>query len=270
MELNTYAIRKSFTLNNWNPCPLLLDHEGRHAYFAGSPDNPGVRRIDIRTGLTEEVLGPSSPTHVQIKWRMSNTVEPLAVSPDDRDIVIHVQVHGAGVGDAVVWNLQARTERFFMKDVCCAAISPDGHQLAGTDGETIGIWDFSTGQRICQMPCPVRPTNSPASVLRLAFSPDGKFLVAGIAGGVNRPSFVGVWHVADYTKRTVFRCDSNFLRAICFIRGRKNWSLQAGTKWSAYGTWTSCPGATRTIGARPQKLTFEGARGRVRQARVRL
>ena len=192
------ASRKSFVVHNLFPYPLLLDREGSHCLLSRIVPAPEGFKHRPADRSDRGGVGPSSHIHVPLTWGLSNIVQPLAVSPDGRDLVVYVKIDGPVEGDAVVWNLQTRAERLFVKGVCLVAVSPDGLHLAGSDRRTIGIWDFRTGERVGGCWCAVRSSESgPQGIWRLAYSPDGKLLVAAITRGLHFPSWVGVWHVGD-------------------------------------------------------------------------
>jgi WD40 repeat protein len=57
------------------------------------------------------------------------------------------------------------------------------------------------------------------SVNDLAFSPDGKLLVATSIGGVGFPDDIVVWHTDTYSEPAVVQSDTEGARSMCFVPG---------------------------------------------------
>src|SRR5204863_9304802 len=101
-----------------------------------------------------------------------------------------------------VWDLATGKEKFSRETRSFAvAISPDGGVLA-TGGRTLEksdpvvLWDLRTGDKLRSLPANMY------QVFGLAFSPDGKWLAAGICGDsyfappkCSRPQVVRLWAV---------------------------------------------------------------------------
>ena len=67
--LDDGSLRKSFVIDTVFPYPLLLDRDGSHAYFPHDEAKivkRDLRRIDLRSGAIEEVLGGKSHTALNV------------------------------------------------------------------------------------------------------------------------------------------------------------------------------------------------------------
>ena len=105
---------------------------------------------------------------------------------------------GTGTGTLYVVELSTREVRFTRKCVSDDSIwsvvySPDGHSVAcggGVRYPVILVWDVATGRLERRFLCTYRHGHRQGS-LRLAYSPDGAFLVTGAFDGT-----VCVWRIA--------------------------------------------------------------------------
>ena len=100
----------------------------------------------------------------------------VAVSPDGRHAVT-----GSRDGTAAVWDLQTgkrlRELTGHQGWVNSVAVSPDGrHAVTGSHDQSVAVWDLATGQPLTQV-------SLDGPVWCVAWAPDGRFLIAGDAGG---------------------------------------------------------------------------------------
>jgi WD40 repeat protein len=206
--------RKTIRVPDFVRSQFVVDSDGTHAFVATSPpDNSVIYRVDIEKGTTDEVFGPGCQTHATIKWN-SDWIEPFAVSTDGRYLVVR-----AGL-TTLVWNLEKKQDRFLCSraagETCGpAAVSPDGAKLVTGSG-TVELWDFRSGKHIRRLWA--RGTVRGSSRFA-AFSPDGKFLVAGITEAVGFPSHLLVWRTSDYSSPVVLQCHTEMLRSMSFLPG---------------------------------------------------
>src|SRR5262245_15561892 len=142
-----------------------------------------VLGVDDRgSWLITDVNGTTAPQRGQLD--ISGRFEPVAVSPDGRWVALvgrreFVCAPIGEVGRRRWWSVRAATGR----EVSCAASSQDGRVASGqigpehTDGESDGelgtgsVYETDTGR-------PVALQARTGHVQRLAWSPDGRFLVA--------------------------------------------------------------------------------------------
>ena len=76
------------------------------------------------------------------------------------------------------------------------AFSPDGRWIATGNASDLVIWDAATGEEEFRLP---DPGNRDLPLLSLAFSPDGRRIIAGY-GRFNKPQGVGhamLWDADD-------------------------------------------------------------------------
>ena len=223
-DLKMRTCRKTIRTPDSVSSHFVVDGDGAHLFVATSPpDESAIYRMDIEKGTTEEVFGPGCQTHATINWKFE-LIEPLAVSPDGKNLVI-----GAGTtGVVVVWNLEKRQDQFLCslaaKNTCSvAAVSPDGAELV-TAPLTVELWDFRSGKHIREL---LARGVVPGHPEALAFSPDGKFLVAGFGNGIDFPSYLVIWRVGEYSNPTVLQCHAGALRSMSFLP-QTNWVVTAG------------------------------------------
>ena len=118
----------------------------------------------------------------------------------------------------VVWNQRTSTEEFSIGREGlasrCIAVSPDKSRLV-TVGEGIIVYDFRTRKVVHER----RLDNRGGSVSAIAFSPDGKLLVASVTSGKGFPSYAIVWRTNDYSAEVTFPLHANVVRAMVFLPG---------------------------------------------------
>jgi WD40 repeat protein len=148
---------------------------------------------DARTGkMLRQVVSPSTNTRA------------FAFAPDGKTFALAVEEtferNWVGVYDAGTGKLRRKLDGVFPR-IAAVAYSPDGKLLAGRIGnQAVYLWDLSTGARK-QLLGPQADPNYNARIdgfdgKRLAFSPDGRTLAAGMDGGTIR-----LWDVATGRER---------------------------------------------------------------------
>ena len=110
----------------------------------------------------------------------------VAVSPDGKLVVVggdNLTLLDAATGETV----RTITRRQRSNIVVAVSFSPDGTLVAAEDQYELRVWAAATGQL-------VRTMDGPATVGGLAFTPDGKHLLAAVWD--NKTAGVPVWEIA--------------------------------------------------------------------------
>jgi WD40 repeat protein len=216
-DLKTRKVRNEVSVDADYLRRLVAAPDGVHVYTMGTRKSGLVYCINVKTGVVGRVFGPESHVHPAIARSDPNfiCIEPRAISPDGNDLIISVCQQSV-----VVWNLRTATERFSCRlkddtDCRAAAVSPDQTVMA-TDGDGVGVWDFRTGKRITKLTV---GDIEAVEVSAIAFSPDGKLLVAALSRPAEFTSFLAVWRVGDYSQRVIVPCQEGHLGPIAFLPG---------------------------------------------------
>lgn len=110
----------------------------------------------------------------QLSRRVSGPIRALAFAPDGKTIIIgqsgQALLHAVGDGREIVLDEHAGG------GVAALAVSPDGKTLAVAKGYFAGLWDLNTKLQITML-------QEKSDITALAYSPDGRLLVAGLQDG---------------------------------------------------------------------------------------
>ena len=189
----------------------------------------------------------------------SRWIRKLVASPDGRLV--------ASVGDDMVCRLweapggkllhelrghDEQTPQHFPSMLYTCAFSADGQRLATADkAGRICLWDVSTGARLRQLDAsgfytwdPRQRIHSIGGTRSLAFSPDGKWLLAGGIGTIGNidhldgPARVELFDIASGTSAHVFAGESKGLVEQLVFHPGGHWLLGLGGDnagfWQAY------------------------------------
>jgi WD40 repeat protein len=116
------------------------------------------------------------------RYRGEGPASCLAFSPDGQTLA-------AGGGSVELWDVKSGASRRLSPrgkgPLRALAFSPDGTTLAAVN-DAVTVWDIATGREIATFP----------GAAPLAFTPDGKTLIAG-----SRTNGVTLWDLSPATAR---------------------------------------------------------------------
>jgi WD40 repeat protein len=151
----------------------IFSPDGKKIITVGSPSGDYTIRIwDVESGKEVQTLTGYSP------------FPSVAFSPDGTKVVV-----ASGNKNAQIWNAETgrmlRTLSGHMGGVNVASFSPDGKKVVtGCEEGTVRIWDAESGNEIRQLLAlprvlsPSKTGGDPQNIQFVAFSPDGKRIVA--------------------------------------------------------------------------------------------
>ena len=202
---------------------VALSPDGTRLAVAGENNTVQIRDADLGqlqltlTGHTDYVYGmafsPDGTRLVTASWDHTAKVwdavtgkelltlvghiaelNQVAFNPDGKQIATIGYDNTARLWDAVtgrlLFTLDAYSEIFDTSNEIGIAFSPDGRFLATAGRTSLKIWETASGQEHLNLPL------SGLHAASVAFSPDGKRLAVGMAGGA--PS--SVWDIGNATK----------------------------------------------------------------------
>jgi WD40 repeat protein len=178
-------------------------------------------------------------------------IRSLAFSPDGALLAVGGGAN-KGTGEVEVWDCASRTRRRMLPEldepVSVVAFSPDGKTLAtataafvqsrttagdrsvtvkrGPRPDRVRLWNVESGAPLGSFEGPTE------NLLSMAFSPDGKFLVAG-----EETWHVIVWETATFKKQNAVKSDEWHVGALSFSPDGKLLAAGYG-EWSRPGTMT--------------------------------
>lgn len=224
---------------------LRLDpHSQRILQVAFSPD--GTRLASLAD--TVHLWDCSSGELVRTFDFDADRATAVAFAPKDGTLAVALSTGRSA--DLVLWSESGTADRKISVPtewITDIAFSPDGQLIAGASGDSVLIWDASTGVLRNRL------TDATADVRAVAFSPDGTWIAAGcrgpqqhFPGGWRVLSEVDVWGLSDLRLATktlgdtgtandisfspdgtrLAWSDSESVRVIDVVSGNDVWSLQ--------------------------------------------
>lgn len=185
-------------------------HDGAVRFVSYTPDGKHlitathdgtVQLWDRNTGRVVRLIGKAQNLYRATSW-MPADIPPVALAPDGKSVAI-----GDGDGTIALWGVADGKEIRRWKvspagPIAQLVFAPDGQSLVSKDFEQVlYLWDVADGKKLRQFGAPPGKDKWIKGVHGYgmpAFSPDGKFLTAGV--WVNRDPSVAVvkrWEVAS-------------------------------------------------------------------------
>jgi WD40 repeat protein len=186
----------------------LHAHPGGALCVATTPD--GLR---VATGGVDGTIALWELETGKLLHRLSghtSEVLCLAFGPDGRHLL-----SGGSDRTARFWDTQTGKQVRELSGhtfaVTALAVSGDGQfALTAGDRERVRLWDLSTG-------AVVRTLDHPARVVGVAFSPDGKRVLTGLAAGPNRPgNHACLWDAGTGKLLRKLAGHSHYVQGVCF------------------------------------------------------
>ena len=181
--------------------PVVREHHGTVRTVVYSPDGGQIvsDAFDGRARLWDAESGAA----LTVLEASIGDIETVAFSPDGRRIV------GGARKTVQLWDCQSGAELAVLQGhsdyVQIVAYSPDGRRIVSSAGDgTVRVWDAESGAQLLVL--------AQSSVSSLAFSADGKQLVAGGSWD----NTVVVWDAETGTKLAVLRGHTHFVRCVAY------------------------------------------------------
>jgi WD40 repeat protein len=153
---------------------------------------PALKSDHLRIGPPESLASPGKKADTRHAWQRAD--EHMLAVVDN------------GTRRALLWDRPKNIWRELTPSIANldrVALSPDGNWAvtAPHGGGSVDVWDLVTRKRVRQL-WPVINT------AMLAFSPDGRFLVTGLAEQARYLSSYVVWEVGTWQRVREVRCDT--------------------------------------------------------------
>jgi hypothetical protein len=210
-------VRPSGEIQLWNVETGKVERslEGRaekgNAFALSADGRKGLASLDGTVRLWDVETGQQLPRFTGDKACQ------LAVSPDGRLALAAGERHWLGVMSACELVLHVPLVNMFRSDV-----ARELKKLAGSENNTIKIWDLNTGAEVGRLR---GHTNLVTSV---AFSPDGRRALSGSFDGTMR-----LWDVAKQEEIHLFQGHTGWVTCVAFcpdgrraIAGYNDWSVR--------------------------------------------
>jgi WD40 repeat protein len=168
-----------------------------------------------------------------LAWSATGT--RLAAASDDRTVSLwNTELVDQGT---VTRLARLRKHKHQVRSV---AFHPDGAVLAsGGKDQTIRLWRAQDGKSLGVL------ARAPNQVAALAFAPDGQWLLAGRAGGADKPEQITLYAYPSGAEQQIFTGHDNIVLATAFHPSGR-WVASAGGNQKAMVLWDVATGAVRS------------------------